>query len=338
MAANALTDITWYRDEQSAAAGEPGITHSFAACLASALHYRGVHIDPAALMGATGFAFRIHICETFCPSAMSVFDWNAVLPVSVEQMGFGCESVTRSWDEGVVEAERKAQAHAAIVAGIDAGRPAVVWDVADCEWGLITGYDDDAQAYAGLGNKGLAVALPYERLGQNGVNILSVTLPTEKNGKDYTEILESALRTAVAHADQREWSNRPQYQNGQAAFDLWAKLFERGALLFGAGKGENVPSEIWDHALYYAEHHYSARRYARDFLDAAADGDGPLRAAAAAYGEVAAALRPVWEFFAEGRERNAEEMNRLAETIREADAADARGIGAIREYLASLPV
>jgi hypothetical protein len=37
------------------------------------------------------------------------------------------------------------------VEAIDSGRLPIVWDALDTEWGVITGYDDDARQYRVLG-------------------------------------------------------------------------------------------------------------------------------------------------------------------------------------------
>ena len=85
MSIKALTDLAWYRDPDPDAAGEPGIVHSYVASLATALNYIDGRLDPAWLLGASGFAFRIWVNEVMCPSAMSVFDWRRILPEAVEQ-------------------------------------------------------------------------------------------------------------------------------------------------------------------------------------------------------------------------------------------------------------
>ena len=59
-----------------------------------------------------------------------MFDFSAVLPEAVEQMGYRCSYVSRMWDEKELEKQRQAEGHAAIVDGIEHGKPAVVWDVA----------------------------------------------------------------------------------------------------------------------------------------------------------------------------------------------------------------
>lgn len=59
-----------------------------------------------------------------------------------------------------------------------------------------------------------------------------------------------------------------------------------------------------------------------------------LRRAAAAYGRVASHLRPVWECFSETREPGDEVLASLAESIKQAKAAEEEAIEEIKCYLA----
>ncbi len=336
MGARRLDDIAWYVDQGALDRDEPGLRHSFVASLATALDYIDPGLDPTWLMGSSAFAFRIFVNEVFCPSAMSDFDWSAILPASVEQAGFCCRYISRLWHEDDVEEARRSSAHSAIVEAIDRGVPAVVWDVADAEWGLIVGYDDAARSYATLTSRGESSFLPFARLGRNGIDILSVAIPGERNGRQRQEVVRGSLRAAVGHAEQREWMDRPSYQDGPAAFDLWALLHQRWALIVERGRPERLPDDLPRFARFYAAHHYSARCYARDYLGAVAAGDANLVEAAAAFADVAAFLRPVWRCTYEKGAIEGGKLKSLADAIRDAKAADLRGIDLIRSHLAGL--
>jgi hypothetical protein len=66
----------------------------------------------------------------------------------------------------------------------------------------------------------------------------------------------NSLKAAVVHAEQGEWTDRPRYQNGLAAYDLWASIYEKSAKIIEAGKGNNIKQDIWNFAAYYANHYY----------------------------------------------------------------------------------
>jgi hypothetical protein len=333
MSRKRLEDIEWFVDRKAEEHGEPGIYHSYAAALATAINHVAGSLDPVWLMGISGFAFRSFVNEVFCPSAMSIFNWSAILPEAMEQAGYECTYINRMWDDGALEEQRQQEAHAAIVEGIGRSTPAIVWDVADVEWGLIVGYDDDSETYDVLSYVGKSSSLPYTRLGKNGIDVLSVAIPGGANRRSREEIVLNSLRVAIAHADGEEWTERPKYQNGLAAFDLWATLYDRWALIVGAGKDENLPLDLIDWAAYYAGHHYSARCYARDYLEAIAGESEPLRQAASSYATVACHLRPVWEHACEKRSPDRVILSSLADHIREARLSEARAIDCIKEHV-----
>lgn len=330
-----LDGVTWYTDEAARARGEPGIAHSYLASLATTLQYLDDVVDPVWLMGASGFAFRIFVNETFCPSAMSVFDWSRLLPEAVEQAGRRCVHVSRLWDEDALEAERREEAHRAIVEGMASGRPAVTWDVHDAEWGLIVGFDEGRGEYETLTSAGETSTLPFDRLGRNGIDILSVAIPGEPNGRPREEVVRRSLEAAVAHAEGREWMDRPKYQDGLAAFDLWATLYDRWALITKAGKADRLSPDLPRFARYYAGTHYGARCYARDYVERVAEGAPRLEDAAAAYSIVAAALQLVWEHARalDGAASAPEGLEAVARSIREAKVAEEAAVEALRRHL-----
>jgi len=123
MSAEKVEGIEAYADPDAAQRGEPGIYHSFMASLATALNHIAGSLDPAWLMGASGFAFRSFINETLCPSAMSIFNWSTLLPGAIEQAGYRCIYISRMWDEGSLEEARHGAAHAAIIEGIEKAFP-----------------------------------------------------------------------------------------------------------------------------------------------------------------------------------------------------------------------
>ncbi|MGD2153268.1 MAG: hypothetical protein PVG79_08355, partial [Gemmatimonadales bacterium] len=195
-----IEGIEWYVDRKAEEHGEPGICHSYTACLATAINHVAGSLEPAWLMGGSGFAFRSFVNEVFCPSAMSIFNWADVLPEAMEQAGYECRYISRMWDDGALEKQRQEEAHAAIVEGIGRGTPAIVWDVADVEWGLIVGYDDDGKSYDVLSSVGRSTSLPYEKLGKNGIDVLSVAIPGGANRRSRDEIVLNSLKVAIAHA------------------------------------------------------------------------------------------------------------------------------------------
>ena len=333
MSTNKLENLTWYVDTRAQQNGEPGIYHSYMASLATTLNYITDDFDPIWLMGSSAFAFRIFVNEVMCPSAMSIFHWAVILPEAIEQMGYHCIHISRLWHEEELESSRRAEAQSEIMNAINNGIPAIVWDIADVEWGLIIGYDDNNQFYHTLSHVGTSGTLPYIKLGKNGIDILSVAIPGVRNKRNKEEVIHKSLTAAIDHAAQKEWMDRPKYQDGLPAFDLWALLFDRWVMIEEAGRSKNLPEDIPNFASYYAGHHYSARCYARDYLRTIANGNKNLQQAAQAYATVAACLKPIWECFPEQKNPSAKLLSDFARNIRNAKKAEEEGIGFIKKYL-----
>jgi hypothetical protein len=199
---------------------------------------------------------------------------------------------------------------------------------------LIIGYNEDKLSYETLTCQGKRSSLAFGKLGQNGINILSVAILGEPNRRSRDEIIFNSLKAAVAHAEQKEWTDRPEYQNGLAGYDLWALLFDRWALLVEAGKGDNIPSDILFYATYYTGHYYSARCYARDYLRAIMDGSEEIQKAASSYEKVASLLKPIWDHFHKKKKPDEKILNSMAQSVRNAKVAEEEGINSIKEYLA----
>ncbi len=333
MTKSVLEAIEWRTDEAAKERMEPGICHSFMASLATSMNYIEGKVDFAWLMGVTGFAFRVFMNKNLCPSAMSMFDFSAVLPEAVEQAGYHCRYVSRMWDEKALEKERREQGHVAIAEGIEEGKPAIVWDVADCKWGLIVGYDNKRKVYMTLTQAGRPSRLKYKRLGQNGIDILSVTIPRGHNNRSREDVVHRSLMIAVNHAEQREHTDRPEYENGLAGFEMWAGVMDQGATLAKAGKLTCCGDDALMFAEYSAGCLYGSRCYARDYLRKIADGDNHLAKAAACYEKVAACLRPVWECFQKRQWPEAEVFQRLGQDIRHAKEVEEKGVEFIKMYL-----
>jgi hypothetical protein len=333
MKINILENISWYTDQTAREKGKPGIQHSYMKSLATALNYLNGDVDPVWLMGSSAFAFRIFINEILCPSAMSIFDFSKILPEAIEQSGYQAIYVCRYWKDEANEKTRREEAHSAIIECIDRKVPAVVWDIFDAEWGLIVGYDFEKKVFHTLTYRGEKSLLPFDKLGRNGINILSVAIMGESNQRTRGEIILNSLKAAVSHAEQGEWTDRPRYQNGLAAYVQWASFYEKAVMILDVGKGDNIKQDVWSFAAYNASHYYSARCYARDYLKSIANSDDLLTKATSCYETVSLLLKPVWYNMVINRNLSADTVKFLAQNIKEARKAEEKGVQHIKEYL-----
>lgn len=250
---------------------------SFTHMLASSLNHAGCPLSHEYITGASGFAFRIWVeTKTQCPSAMSVFDFD-LLKKGVELAGYDCVHVSRLWHEEAVEAERREKAHRAIIKAVNEGIAPVVWDVGIPEWGVIVGYDEEAQTYDTISAAGERDRMAYAQLGRREIPILSVAIPAGRRKREPIELARDTLRTAVDHAHGREWTERPAYESGLAAYPAWAELVR-------SVDQTGFPSK------YYVCTYASLRRSAAAYLSELSEYDTSLQAAADAYTRVSQAL------------------------------------------------
>jgi len=333
MAAKKLMNISWYTDLQSVKNGEPGICHSLMQSTATALNYIDKNFNPVWLMGSSAFAFRILVSEIQCPSAMSMFSFKDLIPETLKQAGYDYTYIDRMWNEKKSK-EKQMEAHKSIIIGINNGKPAICWDISEAEWGLIIGYDDAKAVYYAMKYNGSELLLPYDKLGENGINILSVCVPGNPNSIDQDKVIMNSLKTAVIHAEGKEFiDERPKYQNGFKAFDLWANVYEKWALLIESGKSENIGVDLGVYSLYYAEHYYSARCYAREYLKMIAGDNKNLKNASIAFGEVAEELKNLWLYFSQNNQPTCSAIKLLAHNIRKAKTTEKKAIELIKQEL-----
>jgi hypothetical protein len=212
-------NITW-----DGIADPTGYLFSFAKSLANAVKNSPRYEHAEDIVATSGFAFRMWLAKDMCPSATSIWAWDAQKPW-VESGGLRCEYVGRMWGEDAIEEQRRLEAVAVIKKSIDGGIPAVVWDIGVPEWGLVTGYDDERQVFATLAINHSEGEMPYDVLGRREIPILSALAVTGVADKPQEEIFKDTLRLAVGHLRGEEWCDNAK---GLAAYPAIFKFFEKG--------------------------------------------------------------------------------------------------------------
>ncbi len=193
-----------------------GYLFSFAKSLSAALRCSRFADFADDAVAASGFAFRMWVDGgSLCPSATSIWAFKQQKPW-VENAGLVCDYVERLWGQDALEAERREAAIAMIRRSIDDGVAAVSWDISGSEWGLVIGYDDETETLATLKLGGKEDSIPYARLGQLDLPILSVLTVTGSAPKSPEQLVADTKRLAVGHLRGREWCDNAK---GLAAYD-----------------------------------------------------------------------------------------------------------------------
>lgn len=200
---NGITDTTGY-------------LFSLAKCFAAVLKNSEYEAYAEDIIAASGFAFRMWVdSKELCPSATSIWQFKKQ-PLWFGNSGLTCEYVERMWGEDAFEEERRLSAIRLIKESVDRGTAAVAWDISGCEWGIITGYDDDTSCLSTLKINGKEDTVPYEKLGRLDLPILSVLTVSGKREKGTAEIITDTKRLALSHLKGEEWCDNAK---GFAAYD-----------------------------------------------------------------------------------------------------------------------
>ena len=199
-----------------------GYLFSLVKCLSASLRCGGYEEYADDIIAASGFAFRMWVDAGLCPSATSIWEFKKQKPW-VESGGLTCDYVERMWGEDNIEEERRTHGIEIIKKSVDSGIAAVVWDISGGEWGLVTGYNDETRKLYTLKIFGDNSEIPYDKLGQLDLPILSVLTVTGKKDKSKDEIIADTQKLALSHLRGEEWCDNAQ---GISAYDTLIDFIE----------------------------------------------------------------------------------------------------------------
>ena len=199
-----------------------GYLFSFAKALCCAVKNSPFAEAAEEIVASSGFAFRMWVSPDLCPSATSMWQFDQQKNW-VERGGISCQYIERMWGQEDVEEERRQEAVQLIRQSIDRGIPVISWDIVVCEWGLITGYDDESETFAVLPITGQEGEMAYSQLGKREIPILSVLAVTGKAEQSQEEIVRETLDIAKNHLLGNEWCENA---CGLAAYPALVKHLE----------------------------------------------------------------------------------------------------------------
>ena len=223
-----------------------GYLFTLTKCLSAVLRSGGYEEYAEDVIAASGFAFRTWAAADLCPSAMSVWEFKKQKQWA-ENCGLVCDYTERMWEENAVEKERREQAIEIIKKSVDSGIGAVVWDLGDCEWGVVAGYDDESQTLYTLKTDCSEGSIPYEKLGQLEIPILSVLTIVGKKSKDTEQVVADTKALIAGHLRSEEWCG--ENTQGLAAYDT----------IIGFIKDKLTADNAWNPEYYLGT--YAALRY-----------------------------------------------------------------------------
>ena len=260
----------------------PAIATSMIGSLYGAIRAWDDSITLTDLFGYSGHAFILNIERTLCPSGPTAWDWGAIL-FPLRQM-YTLRRLCATCDMRSAE-EARELIWQRTVEGIEAGHPAVLWDIIYPEFYLAYGYDLERGEYLVQGPAAERVSgrVSWERLGLHTGKVWALFPgPHEKSNREAARDL--ALRGAIAW---HRWPNEltSEWTFGGDAWNIWIAAMNEEEL------AHDTDALSYNHFVY-AE----CRRHAADFL--AAQGS-EFAEAAEAYRRVADALASLcaaWPF------------------------------------------
>jgi len=197
-------NITWNEIYDST-----GYLFSFAKALSAAVKHSPYSELAEDIVASSGFAFRMWISADLCPSETSIWDFGKQ-PEWIRNGGIETTYDCCLWQPENVLHDARTDTLPKIKASIDRGIPVVAWDIGVCEWGLITGYDDDTQKFATLCINGSVDEMDYAKLGNREMPMLNVITITDKTYKEQAEIIADTKLLAKAHLNGEEWCENAQ--------------------------------------------------------------------------------------------------------------------------------
>lgn len=174
--------------------------------------------------GCLTFAFNINIEQSSVDmSSTNMIDRNYIYLNGLLNMGFSAR-YTEAFNFAPPSPLRLIEAISLVQQSIDNGYPCLVWELINSEFGLIYGYDDDAQHFLGLDSKSIS-EIPYYLLGGRKTKSLFVLGIEKKSEIDPLSILLRTFKMIIRHARGKE-ATFGGYVNGLAAYETWMNIMQ----------------------------------------------------------------------------------------------------------------
>ena len=231
-----------------------GVNEANFEALRLALNHMGENLSAEYFHGIAGTAFRIGgicPCAPTCTLAMQPQQLLRLLGYDYEECPYD-------------DADRDAslcKLTDAVCGSVDSGIPVLVWNAfTNCEWDLVTGYDENEKVFFGrgtyMGNGGEYAKSPWNRsLDQAGlVGLTALRLKRGTGVFDRRSAETAAVKEAVRHANDSENAENLGggewvFLQGRAAYNRWAGDFSMPDRARGLGDAYCVGIYSSCHAL-----------------------------------------------------------------------------------------
>lgn len=177
------------------------------------------------IMGRTGHAFRLQLTEDIGIASAYAYDWAKMMKSGWRNLGysvniFGGAGVRLQDPNQMIDATDR------IHASLEQGIPAVTWNVASFEFGLIWGCNDESSSWITTDTTVSGKRLSYSKLGrQSTTSEWFIAMPNERIRSTFAQSFYQIFTQAVVHVRGEEAAFLPSCFQGLDGYKAWIHAF-----------------------------------------------------------------------------------------------------------------